>query len=178
MSIGIDAANFYSGSLPNNGFPGGQPANLNVQSLTAGTSYSTAAICHNQGYTPSGSQQNVQPLVGEPQSLVLQVTALPGDVTTGASYVADFLTDLDATMTNSPVILATLTIPKTVTVGTYFVLPLTGPTLGFLLYSGLKFILTNGTGAATLGVAAWIQPSNSISADDIFYQSGWVIQNQ
>jgi hypothetical protein len=178
MSIGIDAANFYSGSLPNNGFPGGQPANLNVQSLTAGTSYSTAAICHNQGYTPSGSQQNVQPLVGEPQSLVLQVTALPGDVTATASYIVNFLTDLDATMTNAPVTLATLTIPKTVVAGTYFVLPLTGPTLGFLLYSGLKFVLTSGTGTATLGVSAWIQPSNSIPADDIFYQSGWVIQNQ
>lgn len=177
--LGLDIQNVYSGAVVSPSYPpagSGLSNTFTPQNLAAGTTYSTNAILHNQGYTPNAAtpQQNIRPFVMEPQSLVLQVITAPGDVSAGASYTAYFVTDTNPNLTTNPVVLATLTIPNATVADTYFVLE-NAPSASFELYSGLKFILVDGTGAATLGVAAWLAPKNSISQLP-YYLSGWVIE--
>ena len=108
--------------------------------------------------------------------MVLLVETAPGDTSAGASYTVSLLTDTNPNLTTTPVTLATLVIPNATVAGTYFLLDLPN-TLTFELYSGLKFVLVNGSGTATIGIVAWLQPRYSLQRD-VYYQSGWVIENQ
>ena len=171
--MNIDIGGIYSGTF----LPQGSSVDpFTPQAVVAGTSYSTPAVLHTQGFTPGGGQQNVQPGIGEPQSVVLLVETAPGDTSSGASYTVSLLTDTNPNLTTTPVTLATLVIPNATVAGTYFLLDLPN-TLTFELYSGLKFVLVNGSGTATIGIVAWLQPRYSLQRD-VYYQSGWVIENQ
>ena len=171
----IDIQNIYSGSL-----------SITAQAWTGdtittnATSYSTNVINHNPTITPAsgngaGAAQNFSTFgVGEPMSVVLVVTAQPGHAGT-ESYTVSLLTDTAANLTTAPVTLATLSIPSSTPANTGFILPLPANT-AFLVYSGLKFVLANGTGTSSLNVYAYLAATNSIP-NTVNYQSGWQIQN-
>lgn len=169
----IDLNNVYSGTYPLGGGVSGPWAG---QALTAGTTLSTNAIDHNPAQTPFGLNQNVQAGIGEPQAIVLEVINTVGHTGT-ETYTVNLLTDINANLTTTPLTLGTLTIPNTTVAGTYFVTVLP-PTLTFLRYSGLQYVLVNGGGTATLNVAAYLVPVNFVQNWAAgTYQSGFVLQN-
>ena len=168
----LDINNIYSGSYALSAGAGTWTAQA---ATTNTTSYSTNAVDHNPALQPlSATPQNVQAGLGEPQAVVLIVTAAPGH--TGAeTYTASLLTDTNANLTTAPVTLASLTIPNTTVANTAFVLVIP-PTLNFLRYSGIKYVLADGGGTSSLSVISYLVPVSFIAALP-YYQSGWTIEN-
>lgn len=170
----IDVNNFYSGTYPIGSYLSGP---ITGQSLTTGTTLSTNCIDHNPAQTPFGKNQTVYAGLGEPQAVLLQITAAPGDTSGGASYTVNLVTDSVSGLNSSALTtLASLTVPKTAVVGSTFVLVIP-PSLNFLRFSGLQYVLANGGGTATLGVFATLLPVRGLQ-EWAPYQNGWVIQNQ
>ncbi len=163
-----DVQNDYSGTRT---LSGGSTT-VAGQALTVGTTYSTNKINHSPSKTPQGNYQNVQIGLGEPMAVVLEVIVAP--VTGGGeTYTVDLLTDVDDTLTNAPVILATLTVSATAAVGTQYVL-MVPASLNFKKFSGLKYTLVGA--AASVSLFASMMPVAGIQ-NTINYESGWVIQN-
>ena len=170
----FDINNLYSGTYP---IGSGVSGPITGQSLTNGTALSTNCIDHNPAQTPFGTNQSVQAGIGEIMAVLLQITAAPGDTSSTASYKANLVTDSVSALNSSALTtLATLTIPKTAVVGSTYVLVIP-PALNFLRFSGIQYVLANGSGTATLGVFATLMPAQFLE-NWTPYQSGWVIQNQ
>ena len=167
----LDVQNIYSGSvLLANG-----SSTWTGQALAAGTTLSTNVVDHNPSRDPFGNNQNVQAGLGEPIAVVLEVLVAPGDTSGGASYTVNLLTDVNANLVTTPRTLASLVIPNATVAGTFFV-GVIPPTQNFERFSGLQYVLVNGTGAATLTVVAFLVPINFIQ-NWLPYESGWVIEN-
>jgi hypothetical protein len=170
----IDVNNFYSGTYP---LSAGASGPITGQTLAAGTTLSTNCIDHNPAQTPFGKNQNVYAGLGEPQAVLLQITAAPGDTSSSASYTVNLVTDTVSALNSAALTtLASLTVPKTAVVGSTYVLVIP-PSLNFLRFSGLQYVLANGSGTASLGVFATLLPVRGLE-EWAPYQSGWVIQNQ
>ena len=168
----IDIDNIYSGSYA---LSSGAGTWTPQAATTNATSLSTNAVDHNPAGQPlSATPQNVQAGLGEPQAIVLIVTAQPGHASS-ETYTVNLLTDTNANLTTAPVTLASLTIARTTVANTAFVMVIP-PTLTFLRYSGLQFVLSDGGGTSSLSVVAYLVPVSFIE-NLPYYQSGWTIEN-
>ena len=171
----FDLQNVYEGTFSITG-----QAWTGTDVTTNTTSYSSNVIDHNPTITPAsgsgaGAAQNFSAFgVGEPISVILVVTAQPGHAS-AETYTVNLLTDTAANLTTAPVTVATLSIPRTTTAGTGFILPLPANT-AFKRYSGLQYVLSNGGGTSALNVYAYMMATNSVP-NTVNYQSGWQIQN-
>ena len=167
----FDINNLYSGSYP---LSGGVSGPIAGQAFTNGTTLSTNCIDHNPAKTPFGVNQAVQAGLGEPQAVLLQVTVAPVATTGDETYTVSLLTDSNSNMTTTVATLASLTIPRTATVNTTYVLVLP-PNLSFQRFSALELV-TGGNADAAISFFATLMPVRGLQ-EWTPYQAGWVIQN-
>ncbi len=170
-----DLLNVYSGTYP---LAAGVSGPWAGQVLTTNTTtYSTNAIDHssaNSGF-PSNLNQNIQVGLGDPLAVWLEVTAIGGATGTTTTYNAHLVTDSASNLTTTPVVLASVNIPYNTVVGTIFMMVIP-PSLNFLRYSGIKYILADGNGTSALSVVCFLIPVNMIQSW-VTYVSGWTIEN-
>ena len=166
-----DILNVYSGSY-----------NVATQAWTAqnattnATSYSTNAIDHSPANTgqPQNLNQNIQVGLGDPLAVWMEATPGGAEGTTSTNDVY-LVTDTNPNLTTAPVVLAQVRVPYNAAANTIYAMVIP-PTLNFLRYSGLKFILADGNGTSALAVVAFLIPVNMIQ-NWPNYVSGWVIEN-